>query len=393
MLPFSSIIIICTAGALLISWLAFRPCLKFAKKHNIVDKPDKRKLQDHPVPVFGGATVVLGMLLPLIGIISLLHANQFGYILGAILILWIIGVLDDVYKLSASLRFFLELGLIWVLLWQPLVESNGLMINNLCGLFGRYEISLFTAIPLTMVACVGIINSINLIDGVDGYSSGYGIITNIIFATIFFATNNYPMGIFASVTAAALIPFYMHNVFGQNSKMFIGDGGSLVIGFVMAYDVLAMLDSQSPCHILVNQGIGMVAMTLSILCIPVFDTLRVMFARMFHGESPFMPDKTHLHHLFIDMGFSHAATSSTIIFIQLTVIAIWYISFLCGLGIDGQFYLVIFLGLSICGWYYYMRHCQKVNNTIWQRFCHIGQWTHFEHKGFWLTMQRVIDKL
>ncbi|MCQ2311366.1 MAG: undecaprenyl/decaprenyl-phosphate alpha-N-acetylglucosaminyl 1-phosphate transferase [Paludibacteraceae bacterium] len=379
--------------ALVITSLIYRPCLNFAKRHNIVDHPNKRKLQDHPVPVFGGTTVVLGMLIPLICTIYFFNATELWYALGAILVLWCIGVLDDIYGLSASLRFILELGIIWILLWQPTMQTNGLMLNDLGGLWGRNEISHFTTIPLTLIAGVGIINSINLIDGVDGYSSGYGIVANIIFALIFFLVGAQAMGMLALITAASLIPFYLHNVFGKTSKMYIGDGGSLVIGFVLAYNVLAMLDSGSVCHILEQQNVGLVALSLAILCIPVFDTLRVMVARLCHGISPFTPDKTHLHHLFIDMGFSHVATSTSIILLQLLIIALWYISFLCGLSIDGQFYLVILLGLSVCGSYYYMRHCQKVNNACWKRCCQFGEQTHGEKGAIWLHIQQFIDKL
>ncbi|MCQ2310225.1 MAG: undecaprenyl/decaprenyl-phosphate alpha-N-acetylglucosaminyl 1-phosphate transferase [Paludibacteraceae bacterium] len=378
---------------LLISSLAFRPCLKFAQRHNIVDKPDKRKLQDHPIPVNGGITVVLGMIIPLVGVIYFFQADYLWYAIVAVLVLWTIGIIDDVRGLSAYLRFILELVIIWILLWQPTLQSNGLMINNLGGLFGRYDISPFTAIPLTLIACVGIINAINLIDGVDGYSSGYGIMANLIFAFVFFFFDNPVMGMWALIAAISLIPFYLHNVFGQDSKMYIGDGGSLVIGFVMAYNVLAILDGNSLCNTLANKGIGTVAITSAILCIPVFDTLRVMFARLFRGVSPFMPDKTHLHHLFIDMGFSHIGTSTIILLTQLFIIALWYISYVCGVGINGQFYLVVALGLLVCLFYYALRREQRNNSHFWQQCCHFGQWTHFERKGPWLKIQNLIDKI
>jgi len=386
-------ILVSALVALLISSLVFRPCLYFAKKYNIVDKPDKRKLQDHPIPVFGGITVVLGMLIPILFATYYCHATQLWYAIGAILILWFIGVLDDIHGLSASLRFILELGIIWILLWQPSMETNGWMINNLGGLWDRFNISLYTAIPLTLLAGVGIINSINLIDGVDGYSSGYGIISNIIFAHFFFNVNDYPMVIFSLATAAALIPFYLHNIFGNTSKMFIGDGGSLVIGFVMAYNVFAVLDLSSPCNILPTQGISIVALTLAILCIPVFDTVRVMLARLFRGVSPFMPDKTHFHHLFIDMGFSHAATSTTIILLQLIFILIWYVCYRLGMSINGQCYIVIILGLSTWLFYYIMRHQQKKNTNLWHKCCALGKRTHLESQGIWLHIQNILDKI
>jgi hypothetical protein len=175
--------------------------------------------------------------------------------------------------------------------------------------------------------------------------------------------------------------------------MYIGDGGSLLIGMVMVCNIFFLLSDSSTAGELMRQsGIGAVAFALAALCIPVFDTLRVMFARIADGVSPFTPDKTHLHHLFIDMGFSHVGTSITIILINMLIVLLWWLSCLLGLGIDGQFYLVIALGLFFtCGLYYGMRYCQRRNNCIWQKVQRIGKWTHFEQKGAWAVMQKIVD--
>ena len=109
------------------------------------------------------------------------------------------------------------------------------------------------------------------------------------------------MTILAVVSVGALIPFFLHNVFGKSSKMFIGDGGTLVMGTVMSVFVIAILQSGSRVAAFVDPNVGLVPFTLAVLSVPVFDTLRVMSTRMLKGSSPFRPDKTHLHHMFIDM--------------------------------------------------------------------------------------------
>lgn len=380
--------------ATLISTAIFPIALRYAKKHNIVDNPNARKLQKEPVPVFGGIVVVLGMLIPLIIAAQYYHFTDLWYIIGAIIVLCVIGTTDDIRGLPAWMRFVLETFIIWIFIWHPNAPESGLMINSLHGICGRNELSYFSAIPLTLVAGVGIINSINLIDGVDGYSSGFGIISSTIFGIIFLAIGNEIMAIFSFVAAAALLPFYLHNVFGKTSKMFIGDGGSLVIGLVLTYNVFALLNEPSTAQNLEKQGISLVALTLAILCIPVFDTLRVMIARILRGDGPFSPDKTHLHHLYIEMGFSHVGTSTNIIITNLLIIALWWVGYRCGMSINGQFLLVVLLGiLFVPGFYYGLKACKRSNNRIWKFYQRFGKWTHFEQGCLWTSLQKMIDRI
>lgn len=380
--------------AIIISSAAYPLALRFAKKHNIVDNPDARKLQKEPIPVLGGIVAVVGMLIPLIIAAQYYRFDELWYIICAIIFLWFIGTMDDVRGLPAWMRFALETILIWIFIWHPNAPESGMMINSLHGTWGRDMLSPFTAIPLTLLAGVGIINAINLIDGVDGYSSGFGIVASTLFGLIFLRLSNPIMAIFSFVTAASLTPFFLHNVFGKKSKMFVGDGGSLVIGLVLTYDVFALLCSPTPAQRWVDNGLSIVALALAILCIPVFDTLRVMIARIIRGDGPFSPDKTHLHHLYIDMGFSHVGTSAFIILTNILIICIWAIGYRCGLSITGQLYLVILLGLIfVPGFYYGLRACQKRQNRIWQFMRKIGNWTHWECQKGWTSLQHLIDHL
>jgi len=377
-------------AALLITSIIYRPCLRIALKHNIVDHPNKRKLQDHPVPVFGGAAVAVGIFIPMLFAYFYYGFVDIKYELFVMIALLIVGVLDDMYDVPAWFRMIIEVALVWFLVWKTHAQ-----IDDLHGLFGRVEpISVYSALPLSLLAGVGIINAINLIDGVDGYSSGYGIMSNTLFAIVFFSIGDNTSGLISAIAAAALVPFFFHNVFGDKSKMYIGDGGSLLIGMIMTCDVFALLTHETSQLNLQNHGVGVVALALAILCIPVFDTLRVMTARILRKQSPMLPDKTHLHHRFIDLGFSHVGTSITIIFINLLIVGLWYISYICHWSIDAQFCWVVFMGLlSTCGFYYGTEWCQKRNNGIYHFLIKWGNWTHFEKKGIWLSMQQLIDKL
>lgn len=378
--------------AAILSIAIFPLALRFAKKHHIVDNPNARKLQKEPIPVFGGVVVVVSMLIPLIVAAQYYHIVDLWYIIGAIVVLWLIGTTDDVRGVPAWMRFALETIIIWIFIWHPNAPENGMIINSLHGIFGRSALSAFSAIPLTLLAGVGIINSINLIDGVDGYSSGFGAISSAIFGAVFLTVGDEIMAIFSFVTAAALVPFYLHNVFGKTSKMFIGDGGSLVIGLVLTYDVFALLNEPSTAHGLEEQGISLVALTLAILCIPVFDTLRVMFARIIRGEGPFHPDKTHLHHLYIEMGFSHVGTSTIIVVTNLLIIFFWWIGYECGLSFTAQFIQVVLMGLFfVPGFYYGMKICKRNKNGLWKLYQKWGKSTHFEQGCIWTALQKAVD--
>jgi len=378
--------------ALICSITCFPLVLRFAKKHAIVDCPNARKNQSEPVPVLGGLAFVLGMCLPMAILAPQFQPLHFLFISLSILTLLIIGTIDDVRGLSVWIRFVLEIIIIWIIIWQPNVPNPNAHIDSLHGLWNRFMISPYTAIPLTIVAGVGILNSINLIDGVDGYSSGFGIVANILFAVVFLLCHEYIQGILALITAMSLFPFYLHNVFGKKSKMYLGDGGSLVIGIIMVWNVFTMLSSTSPCILLEEKGVGLVAFSLAILSIPVFDTIRVMLTRLYHGGSPFLPDQTHLHHLFLEMHFSHVATSTCIILTNLAIVAVWYFSYALGASITLQFYIVVGLSfLCTFGFYHYMQQCKQNNSPTWKRMCRLGNLLNLQSSKLFRSLEQFVD--
>lgn len=296
--------------------------------------------------------------------------------------------MDDILSLSPRLRFVIEIMVVALLMM-----ANNQSINNFYGLWGVDTIPQWIAFPLTIFAAVGIINAINLIDGVDGLSSGYGVMASIAFAILFALAGDISMLTLAVVTAGSLIPFFFHNVFGKTSKMFIGDGGTLVLGVVFSSFVINTLANGSIVGKFTDSSFGLIPFTLAVLSIPVFDTLRVMLARIMHGTSPFSPDKTHLHHLFIELGFSHAGTTVSILTLNTLIIILQLLSWQLGCSVDVQLYIVIGASLlSTVGFYYGMKAMS--DNNIFKRMIKvIGRASRIERKGFFLTMQKFMDKI
>lgn len=362
--------------------------LKIAQMKNIVDNPDARKLQRIPVPVLGGVAVFFGIIIGLCSSQIMLQSPNAFILISAMSIMLYIGTIDDIMGLTPSIRFFIE---ILVVIW--LMHINETSINCFWGLWGIDTLSTWVSAPLTVVAAVGIINAINLIDGVNGLSSGYCFMASTMFALIFSATGDTAMTILAASAAGAVVPFFLHNVFGHKTRMFIGDGGTLVFGTMMSMFVMNILSSDSPCAEYAAQGIGLAPFALAVFSIPVSDTVRVMTSRILRGTSPFYPDKTHLHHLFIDLGFSHTGTTVTILSLNSLVIIAWYISYLLGASIDVQFYVVFALSFLFTIVFYWFARKQIDKQGCFLRFLQrIGNIMHFEKKGNWLIFQNFVDR-
>lgn len=361
--------------------------LKVAKVKNIVDKPNARKLQHVPIPILGGLTVVFGILSGIMSFQLFGEYADFFPVFASVFIILIIGLLDDMISLSPKVRFIIEIVLVLYL-----ILTTGFQINDFHGLWGIDIISKYVSLPLTIFACVGIINAINLIDGVDGYSSGYTMVSCMLFGIMFYNLGNIQMVALAAIVAASLAPFFLHNVFGKTSKMFIGDSGTLSLGVIFSVFVISIISADST-SMSAKENLGIIPFTLAVLCVPVFDTLRVMTVRIVRGKSPFSPDKTHLHHLFIELGYSHIGTALSIIGMNLFVVLCWYCAYLTGLSIDVQLYIVILIGVFITFIFYPTMKWQiKKETLLYHCFCKIGASTHVTRKGFWLFAQKWADK-
>ena len=380
-------------AAFLIALLSVRwiqPCLvRIALDMNIVDRPCARRLQRKPVPVLGGIAVFFGSVIGL-GCASLVcDCSELFVVVVAMMIMLYIGTLDDILDLSPGLRFLVEIFTVLLL-----VYVGGYSLNDFHGLWGIHQIPQYLAVPLTVVAAVGIINGINLIDGVDGLSSGYCILTSLFFGGMFWGVGDRVMTMLAVVAAGSLIPFFFHNLFGKSSKMFIGDGGTLVMGIVISVFVMRTLTHGTFCEIYDPKNVGLIPFMLAVLAVPVFDTLRVMTTRILKHKSPFHPDKTHLHHMFIRLGCSHAATTLAILLLNLFVVLCGWLSYLAGCSVDMQLYVVVLAALLItAGLYNFMEWHIRHKTKFIRLLRRIGYRTHLNRTGIFFWLQKKMDRM
>lgn len=374
--------------ALVSTWWIFKKVLKVAMLKNIVDNPDARKLQRTPVPVLGGVAVFFGMIVSLVITRLAFDTHSLFAIMGVMTIMLYVGTMDDILSLSPKMRFLIEIAVVLLLIY-----CNNYSINDFHGLWGIYQIPEWIAVPLTVFACVGIINAVNLIDGVNGLSSGYCIAACAIFGIAFIISDDRDASSLAVLSVGALLPFFCHNVFGKKSKMFIGDGGTLLMGTIISTFVLSALNVNSPLANKVSPDFGVIPFALAILAMPVFDCVRVMISRILRKTSPFYPDRTHFHHLFFDMGFSHVGISMVEIGLNILIVVIWWISYKLGASINMQFYIVVALGLLFTfGVYAFLRRQEQNNTKIFSTLKKIGDHTHIGHTSGWQRFRDFLDR-
>lgn len=376
-----------------VNWAYFK-ILRIAKEKNLVDNPDARKLQKTPIPVMGGISVFIGVVA---GVFAGLVAQQLlgiepsirliPAILSMVIMLYI-GALDDIIGLTPISRITIEvlsiLGLIYV---------SGGCIDSLHELWGVSSFSWWIAVPLTIFAGVGIINAVNMIDGVNGLSSGLCITYCVLFGIAFIKVDDINNAILAFTMAAALLPFLVHNVFGLRSRMFIGDAGTMVMGMLMVWFIICLLRSDNGIkYFEAYPNTNMIAFAIAVLSVPIADTLRVMTMRVIHHKSPFSADKTHLHHAFIRIGFAHSITALSEIMIDLVVVLVWIISIKLHATPNVQLYTVILSSMIFVWGTYVLLHYVSLS---YKGFLHwltkISIKSHLGRKNWWKSITRYLD--
>ena len=277
----TTLLIIITFATSFIGAAIVHPYLvRFAKIKNIVDNPNTRKLQLRPVPVLGGLAIFFGIVAGLLAAHAVIDSSELFVVVSAMMIMTYIGALDDVLDISPIIRLIMQIITVLILIY-----IGDLSLNNLHGLWGVGEMPEYVYVPLTIVSVVGIINALNLIDGADGLFSIFCISVCAIFGMIFFVAEDYALFALAVACVGSLIPFLLHNAFGIESKMFVGDGGSLQMGVVLSVFVMEVICNPSYGAVAHKSNIALVPFVLSTLSMPVFDTLRVMTARISDLES------------------------------------------------------------------------------------------------------------
>ena len=308
--------ILCFATAFIVTLIAIPPIIALIKRYRLYDLPNSRKEHLSPVPTMGGIAIVAGMMAALF--LWFPFNNEMAQIcfFFSIVVLFGLGIMDDLKDLSARYTFIIQLGL------ATMIALSGIRITSFDGLFGLNELSLSAQYTLTVLAVVGITNAFNLIDGIDGLAGGLGFMSLAILGIFLTTSGDTNTALIAFALAGGILAFLYFNF--NPARIFMGDTGSLVLGFVIAVlSIRLMQVNAGAVKPVISQAPVFV---LGIVMIPVFDTLRVFAIRIWKGGSPFVADKTHIHHLLTNAGVSHTVASRLICFVHAFIlIEIWWL--------------------------------------------------------------------
>lgn len=324
------LIILSLLISIILSALIIPRILVVAFRKKLFDIPDERKVHSGIIPRLGGISFVPTILFSLafttglrylIGYeipVNRLHfiIPEFYFLICGLTLLYLSGIKDDLVGLRYRSKFFIQI------IAASLIPLSGLWINNLYGLFGIDELTPWLGIPFTILLTVFIVNAINLIDGIDGLASGLSSISLLTLGSLYIYYDQWIYAMLAFSTLGVLLPFFYYNVFGKVNrckKIFMGDTGSLTLGYILAFLAIAYANN-NPERAPYSEGAIVVA--FSTLIVPMFDVIRVILVRARNHKGLFEADRNHIHHKFLDMGFSSRKAMISILTMALSFSAI-----------------------------------------------------------------------
>lgn len=307
------------------------PCVvRLSHELHLYDLPDSRKVHALPIPRLGGVVflpiasaviaIVLVLMLRLGATSDFLWSNVtiqhfLAYLAGAMM-LYSIGIFDDLHGVSYRVKFCIQI------ISAVLLCIAGLWIADFSYVFFIEEVPWWIGMPVTILFVVYLTNAVNLIDGIDGLASGLSIISLSVISGLNYFAGDVTWTMIPLAFVGVLLPFFFYNVFGNKNKTFMGDAGSLTLGYTLAFLILHFWQREPVWdrHI---HNIGIIA--LSTLVIPMFDVVRVFASRVRDGRNPFLPDKNHIHHKLLRAGLSPKMALATLLVISSAFVVVNYI--------------------------------------------------------------------
>jgi UDP-N-acetylmuramyl pentapeptide phosphotransferase/UDP-N-acetylglucosamine-1-phosphate transferase len=330
-------ILLTASVSFIITFLAIPVVMQIAEQKNLYDIPDERKVHTRLVASLGGIGIFAGFLLASLLSIQGYLNPEFQYFFAAALVIFFVGLKDDIMILSATKKFIGQ-----IIAASILIHLGGIRLDSMHGLLGFDLLPEGFGLALSYLTIIVVINSFNLIDGIDGLASSLCILTMIVFGSYFFAIGYQAYALLAFSLGGSLIAFVIFN--HHPAKIFMGDSGSLMIGLVNAILVIKFINVANAPFVAI-QIPASVAIGFSVLMVPLLDTLRVFSIRIINGRSPFTPDRNHVHHLFLDNGLSHSAVTFACVGINIGFIILAWL----GRSLGTNYLLLVILSLAFVG--------------------------------------------
>lgn len=309
--------IICLLLSAVLAGFIIPKILLIAFRKKLFDSVDSRKIHHGTVPRLGGIAFLPSIVFSLCLVLGVdISADifsvtplfqdsvvRFFFLICALMLMYLTGIADDLIGVRYRGKFIFQI------VAGTLIALSGLWVHDLWGFLGIHELSWWVGWLVTIFLCIYIINAINLIDGIDGLASGLSAIALAFYSIIFFMAGQYVYALLSGASLGTLIPFFYYNVFGKSenrTKIFMGDTGSLTIGTILAFVTLAVFNLKGNGRIAEFPDYNLFVLALTPLLLPLLDVVRVFLHRIRRHSNPFLPDKCHIHHKLLALGFKNS---------------------------------------------------------------------------------------
>ena len=330
----------------LIVYYTIPTIIKISRRKNLMDEPGQRSSHERKIPNLGGVAMFFA-----IAVCASIYAYQlfdlYKFLFASLVILLYVGVMDDIVVMRAYKKLLAQL-----IVTAMLVIGSDVRIRNLFGVFGVYELNYFLSVIFSIITFIILVNAFNLIDGIDGLAGSYGLICFGLFGISYYRLGeyNYPLVILSTTIMGSIIGFLSYNLSDRTKKIFMGDTGSMVLGFLLTFTAICFIDI-----FIAKRGSGIVyyhlnsapVIAVAILILPIIDTLNVIIIRLAEKRSPFEADKNHIHHKLLRMGLSHKRATFYIISYYLFIVLVAYFF----RHIENNSLLVLIMSLGFLGAY------------------------------------------
>lgn len=347
----------------LITYYSVPTIVKISRRKNLMDEPGVRSSHLRKIPNLGGIAIFYS-----IGICASIFAYElfdlYKFLFASLVILLYIGVMDDIVVMRAYKKLVAQ-----IIVSSLIVIGSDIRIRSLFGIFGIYEMDYFVSILFSIITFIILINAFNLIDGIDGLAGGYSVICSALFGISYYRLGeyNYPLVVLSVIIIGAVLAFLYYNLSNyRTNKIFMGDTGSMLLGFLLAFTSICFIDifidkklPDVPRYHLQSAPVVAVA----ILILPIVDTLNVIIIRIINKKSPFDADKNHIHHKLLKLNLTHRRSSFYIIVYYLFIVAVAY--YFRHINVNLLLLVIIclgFLGAYIPDFIYLLKNNKKTIN-------------------------------
>jgi UDP-GlcNAc:undecaprenyl-phosphate GlcNAc-1-phosphate transferase len=341
-------VLLCLSISFTITFLAIPVIINVAEMKKLFDMPDARKIHQVAITPLGGIGIFAGFVFGCLLTINFKDASEFQYFIAASMVIFFLGLKDDILVLSPIKKFIGQVLAAFLIIYYGRIQ-----IRSMHGFFGIHELPEMFSLLISYFSVIVIINSFNLIDGVDGLAGTLGLMSSALFGIYFMSAGMEPYYVLAFSLCGTLMAFLIFNF--QPAKIFMGDTGSLLIGVVNAILVLKFIDPGNGLES-VNPIISSPAIGFTILMIPLLDTLRVFAIRIFKRRSPFSPDRNHIHHLLLDRGLSHRTITLLLVAVNASMVVFVYLARSLGCTILILSVIALFFTFIAIAYYSRPRH-------------------------------------